>query len=35
MTNKYKYRDFKYSAEVLELLNIPLTEMDKKLIHQI
>lgn len=35
MANKYKYRDFKYSPEVLELLNIPLTEMDEKLIKQI
>lgn len=35
MANKYKYRDFKYSSEVLELLNISLTEMDEKLIKQI
>ena len=35
MANKYKYRDFKYSPEVLELLNITLTEMDEKLISKI
>ncbi len=35
MANKYKYRDFKYSPEVLELLNITITEMDEKLIKQI